>query len=585
MNQTSKSVRSCVQQTLLNKDWTLEYFKRAALFETYVGCTAITFSNIGEITLNLSRFQRMLSVQTTVLQAIVSFVKDENICNVYRMHVVKSGFFQERNGMQQILLQNIALHRSIKGVDVCVACCFLFETLGRFRDCTVLRILVDLMVARKRSMAYSTEQALQTLIFKLLSGDGLFASGRASHEVIRFIKFLVEDISKTDEDTASLSLNMLGRICDEREQFFQVHGEDDFIYTNEYGHRMYRSVIVDAHGISIILAHMRQHCDDGLTKEAGWKVLQDISRDTSSQRVNILSGIFKSIEPKNRSGLLRFMTDEQQKNIRRAEIQVNLHAYWMLYQLTKPVDFNRLPKDVLLYFTTEHGVEKVLDLLRRDHMSSKASVYLFAVLLNLAKTADDDKLLFTTLSQRRNLEFVMQCWEQYRYYADFVSVSNAVVDYLAHADADRSSGSVHRTIVHSIDDTTLYNLNVPSLYGYSDIFPEYDSDDSEEEFPDAPSHLAGMVPFLAASDEDEDQDEDDDGDVESEGNGSGEDNEDEDSASEKSVFSDNVVSSESEDGAGRCFIDDDEDDDNEHEAFDSTTPAYLHPWVTKSPAC
>jgi len=515
LNQTSKITREVVQYSLQHKTWTKEYFERAHVFEDTVAAVGITPETLDEIVRNLKEFQPVLSVQINVFKALADFTQNREPCSY--------------DILDELMSNNIARHRSTSAFDLHIAYCRIltYDSRKIYMNCynkaNLTRNvdgLIDLMVLHRKK----PDLRLQISVCEMLSTQGIYKDFMFAYRQ-RMVKFLLDQIANTHGNKALTSIKTLLEACK----------------NGVWSH--VRKDVVSYNGIDIILKYIRKDftCKDSWKKkdenqEVGFHILLQLTRDPENV-VEMVEKIFKTtILAKN--VLFHFMSDDQKKSLHLAELQNNIHAYWMILDLIRPTFFE-LPRIL------EYHIEIVIDRIERDFESTQALLYLFGILICLLSN-DKEKLYAAIMLKSKNIDPILRIYSMdHKKNQSLNEVMNEVV-YKLYSASD--SLEVRNKIIHSSRDLNFFDESTTTWverFG-TFSFDEPSETSSEDEEPD--DWRSRMVPFYASNDDSDEDSNDTDHDTVSDRDSN------DDSLSEFSAVSDNIVSSDSEDGAGHHFF-------------------------------
>jgi len=525
LNQTSKITREVVQYSLQHKTWTGEYFQRAHVFEDTVAAVGITPETLDEIVRNLNEFQPVLSVQINVFKALADFSKNRKLCN-YEI-------------LDELMSKNIAKHTSLSAFDLHIAYCTIVKYDSRkiYMDCYSRALLkrnvdglIDLMVLHRKK----PDLRLQISVCEMLTTQGVYKNFMFSYRQ-RMVKFLLDQIANTHGIKALASIKSLLEVCQ--------NGMECNV----------RREIVCYNGVDVILKYIRKDftCKDSWKKkdenqEVGFQILLQLAMDPDNV-IRMVETIFKTtIAAKN--ALFGFMSDDQKKQLHLAELQNNIHAYWMILDLIHAYvvtlddiksTFFELPR------IAEYHIEVVIARIERDFESTQALLYLFGILFCLL-SKDKEKMYTAIMLKNKNIDPILRIYSMdHKKNQSLNEVMNEVV-YMLYSASD--SSEVRNKIIHSSRDLNFFDESTTTWverFG-TFSFDEPSDTSSEDEEPD--DWRSRMVPFYASNDDSDEDSNDTDHDTVSDRDSN------DDSLSEFSAVSDNIVSSDSEDGAGHHFF-------------------------------
>ena len=519
LNQTSKLTRKVVKYSLQNKTWTKEYFERAHAFDQMVSVVGITPETLDEIVRNLKEFQPVLSVQINVFKALADFTKNREPCRYYDI-------------LDELMSNNIASHTSPSAFDLHIAYCriLMYDSRKIYMNCYNKAILtrnvdalIDLMVLHRKK----PDLRLQISVCEMLSTQGIYMDFMFAHRQC-MVKFLLDQIANTNGIKALTSIKTLLKAC---KNGVLSHVRED---------------IVSYNGIDVILKYIRKDLRDSWrqkeeNQEVGFQILLQLTRDPGIV-VEMVEKIFKTtILAKN--VLFDFMSDHQKKILHLAELQNNIHAYWMILDLIRPTFFE-LPR------ISEYHIEIVIDRIERDFESTQALLYLFGILFCLLSN-DEEKVYAAIMLKSKNIDQILRIYNMdHKKNHSLDEVINEVL-YKLYSASD--SLEVRNKIIHSSRDLNFFDESTTTWverFG-TFSFDEPSETSSEDEEPD--DWRSRMVPFYASNDDSDEDSNDTDHDTVSDRDSN------DDSLSEFSAVSDNIVSSDSEDGAGHHFFRKDSD--------------------------
>ena len=185
----------------------------------------------------------------------------------------------------------------------------------------------------------------------------------------RMVKILLDQIANTHGIKALTSIKLLLEAC------------QNGVFSNV------RREIVSYDGIDVILKYIRKDFtrkDSWKQKEenqdVGFQILLQLTRDPENV-VKMVEIFFKTtVFAKN--VLLSFISDDQKKKLHLAEMQNNIHAYWMILDLIRPTFLNfREFRNITLKMslTESRGISNL------PKRYSMFSAYYFACLIMIKK--------------------------------------------------------------------------------------------------------------------------------------------------------------------------------------------------------
>jgi len=516
LNQTSKITREVVQYSLQHKTWTKEYFERAHVFEDTVAAVGITPETLDEIVKNLREFQSVLSVQINVFKALADFTKNRGPCSY--------------DILDELVSQNIARHRSTSAFDLHVAYCtiLMHESRSIYIDCYNKDILTsnidglfDLMVLHRKK----PDLRLNISLCEFLVTQCIYSK---EHRY-RLVQFLLDQIANTHGITALTSMKTLDNACGR----YQICGiREDFMLLN---------------GIEVIFNYIRTdfvgtgHLErkkliQNLAAEIFW-----ICSGARGSRPKMFESFFK-ITISQESVFWSLMTNDQKDNFHLAELQNNIHAYWMILTIMKY-------SAVLLHpMFSELQVENVLDLMERDFKSTQALLYLVGMLYCLLKY-DRENIYAKMLLKTRHLNRLIKIYIlDHKYNPNLNEALNMVMYYL-HEKCDdlEKCGEIAGC---SLDNQIFERRKTSWVHKFATFSveePEETLSEHQKRHNLVYLRWKGLKPFHALNDDSDEDSDDSDNDTASNRDSN------DDSLSEASSVSDNIVSSDSEDGAGHHF--------------------------------
>jgi len=198
---------------------------------------------------------------------------------------------------------------------------------------------------------------------------------------------------------------------------------------------------------------------------------------------------------------------------------------------------------------SELQVENVLDLMERDFKSTQALLYLFGMLYCLLKY-DESNIYAEMLLKKRHLNRICNIYILDHNYNPNLNEALNMVMYYLHEECDDLEKC--QKIAGCSLDNQIFKRRKTS---WVDKFATFSFEEPEETLTEDQKrhnrvylHWRGLKPFHASNDDSDEDSNDTDNDT-----ASNQDSND-DSLSEASSVSDNIVSSDSEDGAGHHFF-------------------------------
>jgi len=515
LNQTSKIMNEIVQYSLQDKTWTKKYFEKAHAFEEMVDVIGITAETLDEILKNLKEFQPVLSVQINVFEAIAAFIGNGQSCRY--------------DGLDELMSKNIAKHTSTSAFDLHIAYCTILMSDSRKISMNsynkdILKSNVDglfnLMVLHRKK----PDLRLQISVCGMLLRNGIYQE--ITYLYIQcMVKFLLDQIANTHGIKALTSIKSL------------LEAFQDGLFYNV------RRSIVFYNGIDVILKYIRKDftCKDSWkqkeeNQEVGFQILLKLTR-YSENVVEIVGKIFKTTLPE-KNVLFSFMSDDQKEKLQLAELQNNIHAYWMILNLIQP-HFLELPR------ISEYHIENVIDRIERDFESTQALLYLFGILFCLL-SKDKENVYAAIILKGQNIDPILRIYGMdHKNNQSLDEVANEVL-YILYKASD--SKEVRKKITDSSRDLKLFDTTTSTWEHKFGTFScdEPSETSSQDEEPD--DWRSRMIPFYESNDDSDEDSNDTDNDTVSDRDSN------DDSLSESSAASDNIVSSDSEDGAGHHFF-------------------------------
>jgi hypothetical protein len=510
LNQTSKSTRAVVKSALENKTWTKEYFERAHAFEEMVGIVGITTETLDEIVMNLKEFQPVLSVQINVFTELAAFMKDRPSC--------------EYDELDELMSKNIARHTSASAFDLHIAYCTILMSdprkicinLSERKDRNIRRSnidgLIELMILNRKK----PDVRLQISVCEMLSTEGIYTDFMFPYRH-SIVKFLLDQIAKTHGVKALTSIQILLEAC-----------------TNG----------ISLNGIDIILEYIREDfawCKDSWQRkeenqEVGFQILLQLAKN-SENVMKMVEKILKTTVHAN-NVLSSFMSDDQKEQLHLAELKNNIHAYWMILDLIRPTYFE-LPQIL------EYHIEIVIDRIERDFESTQALLYLFGILFCLLDN-DKENLYSAIILKGKNIDRILRIYRMDRKFNPTLDELINEVAYILYSKSD--SSEVRKNIMDSSHDHKIFDEVTTTWVERFGTFSCDEPSETSSEDEECDDWRSKMKPFYASNDDSDEDSNDTDSDTLSDRDSNN------DSLSEVSAVSDNIVSSDSEDGAGHYFF-------------------------------
>jgi hypothetical protein len=514
LNQTSKSTRAVVKYALQHELWTKEYFERAHAFEKTIE-DRISVETLDGIVRDLSEFQPVLSVQIRVFEAMAAFIRGRPL--------------RRYDIFDELMSKNIARHTSPSAFDLHIAYCTILKYDSRkiYMGCyseSILKSNVDGLVGLMVLHRKKTGVRLQISVCEMLSTQGIYKDCMFSYREY-MVKFLLDQIANTHGIKALTSIKSLLEAC------------NDGVFSH------IRKEIIFYNGIDVILKYIRKDftCKESWrqkeeNQEVGFQIIIHLTRDLENV-MRIIENIFKTtIIAKN--ALFDFMSDDQKDRLHLAELQNNIHAYWMILDLIRNTMYE-LPR------FSEHYIGNVVHRIERDFESTQALLYLFGILFCLL-SKDKENVYAAIILKVQNIDPILRIYGMdHKNNQSLDEVANEVL-YILYKASD--SKEVRKKITDSSRDLKLFNTTTTTWEHKFGTFScdEPSETSSQDEEPD--DWRSRMIPFYESNDDSDEDSNDTDNDTVSDRDSNN------DSLSEVSAVSDNIVSSDSEDGAGHHFF-------------------------------
>jgi len=359
LNQTSKSTRAVVKYALQDESWTRKYFERAHAFEKTIE-DSISVETLDGIVRDLSEFQPVLSVQIRGFEAMAAFIRGRPP----RLYEI----------LDELMSKNIARHTSPGALDLHVAYCTILKYdsrkihMGCYSE-SILKSnvdgLVDLMVLHRKKPGVR----LQISVCEMLSTQGIYTHSVFSYREY-MVKFLLDQIANTHGIKALTSIKLLHEAC------------KDGLFSD------IRHEIVSNNGIAVVLKYIRKDfaCKDSWrqkeeNQQVGFQIIVHLTLDLQNV-VRIIEDIFNTTIIAN-NALFDFMSDNQKDRLHLAELQNNIHAYWMMADLIHHTMYE-LPR------FSEHYIGNVIQRIERDSESTQALLYLSGILFCLLSKDEEN---------------------------------------------------------------------------------------------------------------------------------------------------------------------------------------------------
>ena len=518
LNQTSKITNEIVQYSLQDKTWTKKYFEKAHAFEEMVDVIGITAETLDEIVRNLKEFQPVLSVQINVFKALADFITNREPCSY--------------NILDELMSKNIKKHTSTSAFDLHVAYCkiLIHESRRIYIGCCYNKImlinningLVDLMVLHRKK----PDLRLQISVCEMLVTQCIFGKDHR----YRLVQFLLDQIANTHGIAALTSIKTLDNAC----RRYPICG--------------IRRDIMSLNGIDVIIDYIRKdfvgngHLERKKeTQSLGIEIFWLMSNETGSVP-KMVESLFKHTISQE-SVFWSLMTNYQKEKFHLAELQNNIYAYWMILSIMKISAVFCYP------MFSELQVENVLDLMERDFKSTQALLYLFGMLYCLLKY-DKDNIYARMLLKIKHLNRISKIYIlDHNYNPNLNEALNKVMYYL-HKKCDDLEKC--QKIAGCSLDNQIFERHKTS---WVDKFATFSFEEPEETLSEDHKRYnrenlrwRGLKPFHASNDDSDENSNDTDNDTVSSRDSNN------DSLSEASSVSDQIDSSDSEDGAGHHFF-------------------------------
>jgi hypothetical protein len=237
------------------------------------------------------------------------------------------------------------------------------------------------------------------------------------------------------------------------------------------------------------------------------------------------------------------MTNDQKEKFHLAELQNNIYAYWMILSIMKISAVFCYP------MFSELQVENVLDLMERDFKSTQALLYLFGMLYCLLKY-DKDNIYAKMLLKKRHLNRICNIYILDHNYNPNLNEALNMVMYYLHKRCDDFE-KCQEIAGCSLDNQIFERRKTSWVHKFATFsFEEPEETLTEDQKRHNRVYLLwrALKPFHASNDDSDEDSNDTDNDTASNRDSN------DDSLSEASSVSDNIVSSDSEDGAGHHFF-------------------------------
>ena len=529
LNQTSKTSRARVKWAFENKLWTKEYFDRAHALEKMVEDDGITTENLSKIVENLKEFQPILLIQINVFKVLALFI-NQRASRPYPQ-------------LDELMSKSISRHKSIQAIDLHIAFCEILASDSRkFRVDDHYSIhnlnienqkihrgningLIDLMILHRKK----SDIRLQISVSEMLTSQDIFTHDNSYR--LRWIKFLIDQIANTNGIKALTSIKMLLHGC-------EIGGLNSNI----------RTELVSFNGIDIILNYMRKdfvvnnHLErKEENQQVGFKIFLELRKEPDSM-IKMVDKIIQTTLFQE-TIFLGVMTNNHKEKFHLAQLKNNVYAYWMILNII------RTPFLLYQYFSAQQ-TEIILDLIERDFESTQALLYLFGILYRLL--VDDETNFFSNIMlKKKNVDRIIRFYRLPRNYNLILDEVMQVVMYHLFAVCDDSKIRHEFWKFWKNNETFLSQDRICESKFRIFSFDEPDEVLSEDQnlqklLNDRFSSFKKFYPSNDDSDEDSN-------DIDSNDTLSDEDS-DNDAGSEISAFSDNIISSDSEDGAGHYFL-------------------------------
>jgi hypothetical protein len=335
------------------------------------------------------------------------------------------------------------------------------------------------------------------------------------------VKFLLDQIANTHGIKALTSIKSLLEAC------------NDGVFSH------IRTEIVSNNGIAVILKYIRKDfaCKDPWrqkeeNQQVGFQIIVHLTRDLENV-ARIIQDIFNTTIIANNS-LFDFMSEDQKDRLHLAELQNNIHAYWMISDLIRNTMYE-LPR------FSEYYIANVIHRIERDSESTQALLYLFGILFCLL-SKDKENVYAAIILKGQTIDPILRIYGMdHKNNPSLDEVLNQVVCIIYKAS---DSEEVRNKIIDSSRHLKLFNTSTTT---WEHKFGTFSSDEPSETSSqdDEPDDWRSRMQDFHASNDDSDEDSNEtDNDTVSDRDSNG------DSFSEASDVSDNIVSSDSEDGAG-----------------------------------